>query len=269
MMEVFYLRKFFLILITTLSTVLVLSGCFNMQSTLSYEYYSESTPASLVHIYVVVKSVTANNNVAIMTNLNIPIDLVTETPRSLANDIGLTNDQITVNSLSLSLGPVATLVYQNNATVTVKIATPDNILFYGYSNQQEEEQPMKITGKGLHKTALVLWNLSDLATISTTNVWKPRGKAFDKDNLIKVDIRYHTTTISTYTAEISDGLNSFTFNKLGYYDSLNERYDFEMYPFKSPTPNGYVADISIKTATQTVASTTVNIYDKDKIVEWE
>ena len=263
------MRKFFLISITILSTVLVLSGCFNMQSTLSYEYYSEFTPASLSHVYVTIKSITANNNVAV-TNLNIPIDLVTETPRSLANDIGLTNDQITVSSLSFSFGPVATLVYQSNATATVKIATPDNILFYGYSNQQEEEQPMQITGKGLHKTALILWNLSDLATISTTNVWKPRVKAFDKDSLVKIDIRYHTTITGTYTAEISDGLNSFTFNKLGYYDPLNERYDFEMYPFKSPIPNSYyTAYVSIKTSTQTVASTTVNVYDKDVTVEWK
>ncbi len=266
MTEVSFLRKYFLILIALFLTALVLSGCFNMQSTLSYEYYNEFTPASLVHVYVMVKSITANNNV-VVTNLNSPIDLVTETPRSLANDIGLNNDQTTVNSLSFSLGPVATLVYQNNATATVKIATPDNIAFYSYSTQQVEEHPMQIMGKGLHKTAFILWNLSNLATTATTNVWKPHAKAFDKDSLVKVDIRYHTTAMGTYTAEISDGLNSFTFNRLGCYNPLNERYDFKIYPFKSPTPNGYVAYVSIKTSTQTVASTTVNIYDKDVIVE--
>ncbi len=265
MTEVSFLRKYFLILIALFLTALVLSGCFNMQSTLSYEYYNEFTPASLVHVYVMVKSITANNNVMV-TNLNSPIDLITEDPKSLANDITLRDDQITVNSLSFELGSIATVVY-NNATTVVKIATPDNIAFYSYSTQQVEEEPMQIMGKGLHKTAFILWNLSDLATTSTTNVWKPHAKAFDKDSLVKVDIRYHTTATGTYTAEISDGLNSFTFNRLGCYDPLNERYDFKIYPFKSPTPNGYVAHVSIKTSTQTVASTTVNIYDKDVIVE--
>ncbi len=245
--------------------VLILSGCFNMQSTLSYEYYSESKPASVLHVYVTIKSITANNNVA-FTKLNKPVDLVTESSQPLVNDISLNNGQITIGSLSIELGSVATIVYKN-ATVVMKIATPDKVLFYSFSTQQVEKHPLQITGSGLHKTAFILWNLSDLATISTANVWKPRAKAFDRDDLVKVDVHYPTTAVGTYTAEISDGLNYFTFNKLGYYDPLNERYDFELYPYKSPISNGYTAYISIKTSTQTVASTTVSICDKDVTVE--
>ncbi len=252
-------RKAFLIFLLVIAgTALVLSGCFNMQSTLSYYFYNEAAPASVAHIYVRIKRIVANENV-MSTTIGSTEDLLQYNPVSISSGNALSGNQNSVTSLSIELGPVATIIYENGSERFLKVATIVNAKFYGYSNQKSV-QPMQIT-KGQNKSALVLWKLSDLATISTTDIWHPLAIALDKDSTVKVSVSYPTSQKNYYKAVISDGINSFEFSASGNYDMVNDKYDFELYPFKST--GGYSADVSIQTATQTVASTTIIISDKN------
>ena len=251
--------------------VLLLSGCFNMQSTLSYYFYNEAapaTPASIAQVYIRVKRITANVNV-MSTSVNSTENILQYSPVAIStvgntlNNSLFNNNQISIPSLSVELGPTATIVYNDGRELSLRVATVVKVKFYGYSNQQMQVQPLQVL-KGQNKSVLIVWNLSALSTTSTSGIWIPSAIALDKDNVVKLSVSYPTTNQNTYyKAVISDVPSSFKFSAPGKYDYINGAYDFELYPFASSFSTGYKAEISIKTATQTVVSTTVTIKDKN------
>ncbi len=252
-------RKLFLIFLPVIGgMVLILSGCFNMQSTLSYYFYNESAPASVSHIYVEVKKIIANDGV-MSTTINSTEDLLQGSLKSISSGNILNGNQNSVNSLSIDLGPTATIVYEDGSERFLKVATVVNAKFYGYFNQKVV-QSLQIS-KGQNKSAVILWKLSGLATISTTDVWYPSAIALDKDGVVKVSVSYPVFQKGYYKAAVSDSINSFEFSASGNYDTLNDKYDFELYPFKSAMP--YRANVSIQTATETLVSTTISISASD------
>jgi len=240
----------------------VLSGCFNTQSVISYEFYSQSAPASLVHLYVSIKSISADKVVTTYLD-DKKMDLVSQKPQELISNIGI-KVPVSIHSLKFLISPIATAVYTDGSTKTFHVATNVTTDFYGYSTQQMEKAPLKINGVGQSKTALILWNLSNFSTSSTLSSFLD-GEAFDKDKMVELTVKYKVPLSGTYFAKISDSMKTFEFTKRcdeSNYDQINDEYDFTLYPFRSPVDT-YQAILSISTATQTVVSTEVNIGSTD------
>lgn len=247
-----------LLALAVLGSALVLSGCFPMQTTLSYFFYNEATPpASIAHVDVYLKTINANSVVS--TTINSEVDLVSNDLNQIQQAISLNTDSaINISSLTFSLGPVATVVYDDGTTRTLDIATSVTANFYGYSSQQYQAQPMTIL-KGSNKSAVVLWNLSALSTPLNLTFWTPQARVFDRDSLVKLEINLPYSETNYYTASVSDFGSSYAFTANGYLDALGDTYEFVLYPFKAPTSNGYTANVTVNTATDTVNSTTITI----------
>ncbi len=266
-MVVFVLKNWIYVLlgIAVLGSVLVLSGCFQTQTTLSYFFYNEATPpASIAHVYVYLKTITANS---VKSTIDSKVDLISNPVNSSPNDpnAGLNeiqqaislNGQTTLSSLNLDLGPVATITYDDGTTKTVNVATSVTADFYGYSSQQYQLQPMTILN-GSNKSAIVLWNLSDFSSPLNVSFWNPQIRAFDRDSLVqlKIDLPNNDVT-GYYTARVSDLAPTYTFTTNGYLNNVQTTYNFYLYPFA--LSNGYRANVTVSTATETVNSTIITI----------
>ncbi len=256
------MRKITFLIVSFALTAFVLSGCFNTQSVVSYEFYSQSTPASLLHVYVKVKTIRAGN---LETEYNKDVDLVSNLPTPVANNIGV-NVPFDVDAIEFSVLPTATVVYTNGATTITKVfqisnASDVKAYFYDYSNQRFEKSDFSIGSVGQNKTIMVLWNLSDFSTPDNSKT-SLNAISLDSDKLVRLKVEYKAPRNGTYFAEVSDGMNTFTFTKRcreDNYDFQNEAYTFVLYPFCAPVQGGYSANVSINNATQTVASTEISI----------
>ncbi len=259
------------LLFIVLVLAVVLSGCFNTPSMLSYEFYSQSTPASVTHVYVKVETIEAAN---IVTTYNVDktVDLVRSAPEAIVSNVAVSKPPLSIPYLRFTFGPVATVVYSDTssdtvATMTFKLKT-STVYFYNYSTQQMQRAPLKINGMGQNKIALVMWNLSEFSTPSTKIV-AIDGQAFEKDELLKVNVKYKVPMNGVYYASISDSMNPLTatykFTKKcaeSNYNQLNNEYEFLLYAFKAPVST-YMANINVSTATQTVASTEISLGSAD------
>ncbi len=79
---------FVMFLSVLLMLTLIVSGCFNTQSMLTYEFYSQSTPASVVHVYVKVESIVAGKTVATY-NVNKVVDLADNSPQTIVSNVAV------------------------------------------------------------------------------------------------------------------------------------------------------------------------------------
>ncbi len=252
--------------ILLLVMIIALSGCFNTQSTLAYDFYSQSTPASVLHVYISIISIRAdeiNNTTTFPTPRK--IDLVSNDVQKIVPNIGVTAP-LSISHLKFVVNPVATVVYAtSNASITKTFNISNTTVdFYGYSTQQMEKSSFKINGVGQNKSALIVWDLSNFSSPSTTNITL-KGMAFDEDGLIKLSVKYKAPFDKVYFAKISDVPNTFEFSKKcdeDNYDRLNDEYKFILYPFRSPAST-YQANLSINTATQTLVSTEISIGSSD------
>ncbi len=281
-------RKSFLffVIVAAGTLALVLSGCFKMQTTISFDSYIQATPfSSISHVFILINSINANNDSIGAQNLNLKYDLVPSlnstnsfyvaTPiPSLQNLVFNGNGPFSINSFSMNIGPVATVVLGNGAQYVVPVATNLTIPFYSYSTQSMQQAPLQISS-GQNKTALILWNLSNLST-STNSVQSISAMGFDMSNLITLNIIYKASNVplsdpSLYAnglypsyrfAQLYDSLaysnRTYDFTAQGYWNTLNDAYYFTFYPFAAPTSNGYQASFSIQSATETfIPSATV------------
>jgi hypothetical protein len=268
---------FFFVIVSAGILILILSGCFQMQTTISFDSYIQTTPfSSISHIYIFIKSINANNNSIGVPNLNQEYDLVPLISTNnfyTANQIpGLQNlafsgnGPFSINSISMNIGPDATVILGNGTKYVIPVATTINVPFYNYSNQSMQQAPLQINA-GQNKTALILWNPSQLFGSSQSPITLS-ASGFDMSNLITFKIIYKASNVtlsdpSLYTgsspayrfAEIYDSLTysnkSYSLTAQGYWNTLTDAYDFTLYPFAAPTPNGYTASFSIKSATET------------------
>jgi len=270
---------FFFIIISVGTLALILSGCFPMHTTISFNSYIQATPfSSISHVYIFVKSINANNNSIGSPSYNQKLDLVpslnatgsfyTATPiPGLQNMAFNGNGPFSINSLSINIGPQATIVLGNGVQYVVPVATTITVPFYSYSTQSMQQAPLTIN-QGQNKAALILWNLSNLST-STTSVLNLTAMGFDMSNLITFNIIYKASNVplsdpELYTdnvypayrfAQIYDSLapanKTYSFTAQGYWNTLTDAYDFTLYPFAAPTSNGYTASFSIQSATET------------------
>ncbi|MGC8683133.1 MAG: hypothetical protein ACP5UJ_04260 [Athalassotoga sp.] len=267
---------FFFVIVAAGILALILSGCFQMQTTISFDSYIQTTPfSSISHIYIFIKSINANNNSIGVPNLNQEYDLVPLTNNNFytANQIpGLQNlafsgnGPFSINSISMNIGPVATVVTGNGSQYVIPVATMITVPFYNYNNQSMQQAPLQINA-GQNKTALILWNLSQLFGSSQSPITLS-ASGFDMSNLITFNIIYKASNVtlsdpSLYTgsypayrfAEIYDSLvygnKTYSLTAQGYWNTLTDAYDFTFYPFAAPTSNGYTVSFSIKSATET------------------
>ncbi|MGC8611340.1 MAG: hypothetical protein ACP5LR_02560 [Athalassotoga sp.] len=270
---------FFLIVsVGTLS--LILSGCFQTQSTtISYRTYIQATPFSSVnHINIFIKSIdamNANGNTVILSSVyNRVYDLVPPLNGTanfyVANPIdglqGLAfngNPPFILNSLLINIGPVATVILGNGQQYTIPVSTSVNVPFYSYNLQKMQVTPLQIN-YGQNKTALILWNLSNLSTSATAPVTLS-AIGLDMSQIVPLYVTHGTSSdpelyggLYRY-ASVSDFSHTYTFTAQGYWNTLNNTYDFTLYPFTSPTSQGYPAIVSIKSATETIATSNVTI----------
>jgi hypothetical protein len=257
------LKKIPFLLASIAVLAFILSGCFNTQSMVSYEFNSQSTPASVLHVYVSIKSITTGDMITTYPSHE-KVDLVSNDAQTLISNIGV-NVPFSIDHVKFSLDPTATVVYTDDvATVTrtfhISNASDVESYFYSYSTQQFEKAPFKINSVGQNKIIMVLWNLSNFSTPSTTNL-ALNGISLDKDELVKLKMKYKAPFNGPYFAKVTDAMNTFEFTKRcgeDNYDTLNGEYVFTLYPFSSPAST-YKANVSVNTATQTLASTEINI----------
>ncbi len=270
---------FFFVIVAAGTLALVLSGCFKMQTTISFDSYIQTTPfSSISHVFILINSINANNNSVGNLNLNLKYDLVPSlnstnsfyvaTPiPSLQNLAFSGNGPFSINSFSMNIGPVATVVLGNGTQYVLPVATNLTIPFYSYSTQSMQQSPLQINS-GQNKTALILWNLSNLST-STNSVQNINAMGFDMSNLITLNIIYKASNVTLSDPELyTDGIypsyrfaqlydtlthynSTYDFTAQGYWNTLNDAYDFTFYPFAAPTSNGYTASFSIQSATET------------------
>lgn len=277
------LKKHFLFfaIVATGVLSLILSGCFMpMQTTVSFDSYIQATPfSSISHIYISIKSINVNtkdangNNVSAYSSYNREYDLVPQLNGTMnfyvANSIPNLQSSFNgtapffVSSLYMKIGPVATVVLGNGDQYFIPVSTSVTVPFYNY-NQQMQQAPMQVN-YGQNKTALILWNLSNLSTAATI-AFTLNAIGLDMSQLVPLYVTHGTASDpSLYGglyryASVSDFSKNFTFTSQGYWNMLNNTYDFTLYPFVAPTSQGYSAIISINSATQTITHQNVTIY---------
>ncbi|BBJ27914.1 hypothetical protein [Athalassotoga saccharophila] len=267
----------FFVIVTAGTLSLILSGCFQTQSTtISYQTYIQTTPFSSVnHIEIFIKSINANGNTVLLSSIyNREYDLVPPLngtgnfyiARPIDGLQGLSingNPPFIINSLLINIGPVATIVLGNGNEYTVPVSTSVSVPFYSYSLQKMQVAPLQINN-GQNKAALILWNLSNLSTSATAPITLS-AIGLDMSQVVPL---YITHGISSDPglyggfyryASVSDFSKTYTFTSQGYWNTLNDTYDFTLYPFVAPTSQGYKATISINSATQTIVSSSVTI----------
>ncbi len=232
-----------------------------MTTTISYDTYNQATPfSSITHVYVFLKSITANG-VAMNSMYNAPLDLVSQQIQPINNlqSISIENQSYLIPSFSINIGPTATIVLGNGSQFTVPVSTSITVPVYAYNNLMVS-QPFQIS-KGQNKTVLILWNLSELSTSSTT-LSKISARGFDRNALLTLNAVHFSLTQDPGVyrfAQISDFASSYAFTAQAYWNSVNDAFNFTLYPFKAITSLGYKANISIQSATQTIVSTTITI----------
>lgn len=270
--------------ISLLTITLVLSGCFQTQTTLSYDSYIQATPfSSITHIFIFLKSITANytyinsgitQNSSSISAYNQLYDLVPPVNSGYyvykpISQEGITlsgNPPFSINSLSINIGPDATIVLGNGLQYTVPVSQNITVPFYTY-NLGFYKSPLQMV-LGSNKTALILWNLSNLST-STNSTISLSASGLDMTNLTTLNILYAASNVTTtdpylYTdgvypeyryAELSAfGNNAYTFTAQGYWNTLTKAYGFTFYPFASQVPSvqqSYQANYYINSATET------------------
>lgn len=269
---------FVIVAVGTLS--LILSGCFQMQTTISYDSYIQATPfSSITHVYIFLKSINANGSGNSLINstyngvydlvpsLNVTGNFYAANPISGLQSLAFSgNGPFSIDSLSINIGPAATIVLGNGDRYTVPVSTSITVPFYDYTYQKMQQAPLQINA-GQNKTALILWDLSGLSTSTNLNL---SAKGFDMSNLISFSIIYKASnvlstdpqlypytngTYPTYPAyrfaRINDFGKTYNFTAQGYWNALTDAYDFTLYPFAAPTSSGYLASYSINSATET------------------
>lgn len=266
---------FFFVIVAAGILSLILSGCFQMQTTISFDSYIQATPfSSISHIRIFIKSINANNGSIGVPNLNQEYDLVSSFNvahtfyiagqiTGLQNLAFSGNGPFSINSISMNIGPDATVVLGNGTQYVVPVATTITIPFYNYSNQSMQQAPLLITS-GQNKTALILWNLSDLST-AAINPIVLNAMGLDMSQTVPLYITHGISSdpflydgLYRY-ASVSDFSKTFTFTAQGYWNTLNNTYDFTLYPFIAPTSQEYSAAVSINSATQTIAASNIKI----------
>ncbi len=266
---------FAIVSVGTLS--LILSGCFQtLSTTISYQTYIQATPFSSVnHIEIFIKSINANGNTVLLSSTyNREYDLVPPlngtgnfyiaSPMSGLQSLAFNgNPPFTVNSLLINIGPVATIVLGNGNVYTVPVATSVNVPFYSYALQKMQLAPLQINN-GQNKTALILWNLSNLSTNAKSPI-ALSAIGLDMSQIVPLYITHGVSSDpSLYGglyryASISDFSKTYTFTAQGYWNTLNNTYDFTLYPFVAPTSQGYPAIVSINSATETISTVNVTV----------
>lgn len=285
---------FFFVIVSAGILALILSGCFQMQTTISFDSYIQATPfSSITSIKIFIKSINANNGSIGVPNLNQEYNLVPSlnstnsfyvaTPFPGLQNLAFSgNGPFYINSLTMNIGPVATVVLGNGTQYVIPVATSVTVPFYSYSTQSMQQSPLQIN-LGQNKTALILWNPSQLFNQSQSPVTLS-ASGFDMSNLITLNIIYKASNVTLSDPQLYSGVypsyrfaqlydslaytsKTYNFTAQGYWNTLNNAYDFTFYPFAAPTSNGYTASFSIQSATQTFipSATVTNIQHTVKI----